>query len=199
MKASGDLLSDVWARIERVLAVHAPEVLQTLAVGASSAQIAELEAQTRLTFPPDLRRSLELHDGQKDPSQCLKFCGTMSLLSTGDMIREWKMLTELGIGFDRDNGEYDSSNNSLNGDWWRLSCIPFGHCEGYYSCVDTLAAEHLPAGRIVEHTHDGPMEETNMPSFADWLERVAIALEAGRFDRNLRGFFSVYPEFNWRE
>ncbi len=195
MKDSGVLLPEIWTRIERVLGFHAPEVLQTLAAGASSAEIAELEKQVGLTLPPDLRRSLEIHNGQNDPSQCLQFCGTMSLLSTADMIRESKMLTELGIGFDRDNGEYAAGNNSLNGDWWRLSCIPFAHCEGYYSCVDTLAAEHLPAGRIVEHTHDGPMEETNMPSFADWLERVALALEAGRFDRKLHGFFSVYPEF----
>lgn len=43
MKASGDLLSDIWARIERVLVVHAPEVLQTLAVGASSARSRSLK------------------------------------------------------------------------------------------------------------------------------------------------------------
>jgi cell wall assembly regulator SMI1 len=197
MKDSDHLLDDIWTRIERVLVVHAPEVMETLAPGATRDEIAELEAGVGLKLPRDLRRSLEIHNGQRDP-QCNQFCGTVSLMSTADILRDWAMLTEIAVDFDEQHGVYSPEKNSLNADWWRRSCIPFGdHGSGDLTCVD-MSPEGGAVGRIVEHINSNPMEETNMPSFADWLDRVASALEAGRFDREPYGFFNVHPQFAWK-
>ena len=195
MKNSSNFVAEIWTRIEAVLVAHATEVIQTLSPPASAAEIAKLEAGIGLSLPGDLRRSLEIHNGQNDPTQCLNFCGRASLMSSADILRDWNMLTEIGVDLDRVNGIDTTERNSLNGDWWRRSCIPFGHFNGEYWCVDTLAGLGLEAGRIVEFTRNGPMEETNVRSFADWLEQVASALEENRFDRQLYGSFRVHPRF----
>ena len=198
MKRRQERVARIWTRIEKVLQVHAPEVFETLTPGASTEELKNIECALSLKLPSDLRRSLEIHNGQHDPSQCFSFCGAMHLMSTTDIIRDWKMLTEIGVECEQQEGIHHPDHISLNRDWWRRSCIPFGHSNGYYTCVDMKGAKGLKVGRIVEHTHDDAMEETNMPSFADWCERVALALEHGDFERNKHGFFRVKPKFAYK-
>jgi cell wall assembly regulator SMI1 len=174
------------------LPFNAPEVMETLPTGASLDEISELERAMGLNLPPDLRRSLEIHNGQNDPSRCLNFCGVVSLLSTSEILSNWKMLSETNSEFDKEEWVKERAAKL---DWWRASCIPFGNCEGDFSCVDTSAAGDLPAGRVVQHTHDGEIGETNIRDFTDWLERVASSLEAEKFDRKVHGYFTSYPEF----
>lgn len=195
MSGVDDAIPGIWNRIERILRAEAPEVAQTLALGALKSDIDELESALPVRLPRDLRRSLKLHNGQRDPSQCLKLCGVMSLMPTDDIRRNWRMLTEIAVDCERQEGVHSPHRNSLNNDWWRRSCIPFAHCEGYYTCVDMDASLGSKMGRVVEHTHDSAMEDTKVPSFADWLERVATALEAGSFVRDDYGFFRVHPRF----
>jgi cell wall assembly regulator SMI1 len=192
-----DIVEDSWRIIEPVLELHAPEVFATLRPGASSAELDDLERKIGVTLPNDLRRSLELHNGQDDPSRCLTFCENNLLMSAAEIAKDWQMLTTEATGFDNGNRIDSSTSNSIHGEWWRRSCIPFGSGEGDYACVDTISSTHGAAGRIVIHVHDDSLEETRMPSFADWLQRVAAALNDGKFDRLSHGFFHTHPDFAW--
>jgi cell wall assembly regulator SMI1 len=198
MKNAKRAINGIWRRIERRLQIHAPEVFATLSPGASAAELKKLETAIDLKLPADLRQSLTIHNGQNDRTRCLTFCGYASLMPARNIVRDWRMLTKLGVQFDKESGDYSPAKNRLNHDWWRRSCIPFAEFEGDYTCVDMKATKGLRSGRIVEHTHDSLMSETKMPSFTDWLERIARALEAGKFDREVYGYFQVHPDFAWK-
>jgi cell wall assembly regulator SMI1 len=184
-------IAEVWRRIEHVLAVEAPEVHQTLQAGATAAAIDIIEKEIGFRFPVDLRGSLQIHNGQHDPSRCLKFCGSETLMTTDDIIRDWQMLTEVGKECDLQSGIDPTNRVSLNDDWWKQSCIPFADSEGYYSCVDMDPALGTSIGQVVYHTHDSELEVSQIRGYGAWLKRVMLALEAGRFQRDEYGFFHV--------
>jgi cell wall assembly regulator SMI1 len=76
-----------------------------LAPGATAADLDQVKSVTGVQLPPDLRESLEVHNGQRDPTRCLKFCGLMGLMSSAEIVRDWQMLTELGE--DLEKGRFD--------------------------------------------------------------------------------------------
>jgi cell wall assembly regulator SMI1 len=191
MSDAQDNIADAWCRIEKVLEAHAPEVLATLAPGAFEDELKTLERSIGLNLPIDLRRSLQIHNGQNDPTRCLHFCGSETLLSAVEIGQTWHMLTDLAVSFDRQNNTYADTKNSLNGDWWRRTCVPFAGCEGDYFCVDTDPTAPVEKPGIVVHVHDGSIDSTSLMNYRDWLLYVLKALEAGSFDRNTYGYFRV--------
>src|SRR5262245_44851941 len=122
-------IPDLWKRIERVLQQHAPETAATLAPPATDQQIEVLEAAIGQPLPLDLRDSLKVHDGQRDPTRCHAFCGEGMLLSVAEIADRWKMVTEI----DEDN-RFSAAPGQ--GSWWKISCIPFTDAEGNMFCVD---------------------------------------------------------------
>jgi hypothetical protein len=62
--AAPDRLGDVWPRIERWLAAHAPDLAASLRPGATADAIDALERDLAIALPPDVRAAWLVHDGQ---------------------------------------------------------------------------------------------------------------------------------------
>lgn len=188
-----DDIANIWSRIEAVLTIHAPEVKKTLAPGATETMLTEFERSIGFPLPADFRQSLKIHNGQFDPSRCLKFCGVWTLLQLEDSLRESRTLCEMGQDLDRENGA-NPDGLWLNARWWKRSCIPFADCEGNYLGVDMDPSIGSDIGRVMVHVHDCVMETNHSPNYMSWLAHVAECLEAKRFDRAPHGFFDVKLE-----
>jgi hypothetical protein len=86
------------------------------------------------------------------------------LLSTTEIAAQWKMRNDV--------------NEEPEPRWWASRCIPFTESEGDALVVDTSRA----GAPVMAHVHDnGILEAALAPSLGDWLERLADALEGGRF------------------
>src|SRR5437660_10756130 len=138
-------IRDLWKRIERLLEQHASETAATLAPPATEPQIEALEAAIGQTLPMELRASLKVHDGQRDPTRCHAFCGEGMLLSTAEIADRWKMVTQI----DEDN-RFSAAPGQ--GPWWKTSCIPFTDAEGNMLCVDTDPSLGSRVGEVVCHS-----------------------------------------------
>src|SRR4051794_12453849 len=84
-----------WRIIEKVLAEAVPHVAETLRAGASAADIALLESQIGLRIPSDFRESLEIHDGQDDPSRLLGIFNYNVLSPISQVIADYEMPRDL--------------------------------------------------------------------------------------------------------
>lgn len=173
----------LWGRIERVLRELAPETAATLAPPATDEQIAALEAAVGSTLPADLRASLKVHNGQRDPSRCHGFTGDGMLLGVGQIAAKWKTTTQLDAAMGR-------PSSPGHGPWWKASCIPFADAEGDMLCVDMDPRLGDEAGEVVCFVHDGVIERGLGAGFGDWLSTVAERLEGGRFRIDEYGLLS---------
>lgn len=165
---------DLWRRIERVLEQHAPETAATLAPPATDQDINVLEAAINQPLPADLRASLKVHNGQRDPTRCHAFCGEGMLLATTEIADRWKMVTEI----DEDN-RFSAAPGQ--GPWWKTTCIPFTDAEGNMLCVDMDSSLAGRTGEVVCHVHDSEIERGLGDSYKVWLSSLAERLDAGRF------------------
>jgi cell wall assembly regulator SMI1 len=169
-----DAIHDLWQRIERVLKQHAPETAGTLAPPATDQEIDALEAAICQTLPTDLRASLKIHNGQRDPSRCHAFCGEGMLLTTAEIADRWNIVTEI-------DEDVRFSAAPGRGPWWKKSCIPFTDAEGNMLCVDMDPSLGSRTGEVVCHVHDGEIERGLGASYQAWLSSLAERLGAGRF------------------
>lgn len=167
-------IRDLWKRIECVLEQHAPETAATLAPPATDQDISVLEAVIGQSLPEDLRVSLKLHNGQRDPTRCHAFCGEGMLLATNEIADRWKMATEI----DADN-QFGAAPGQ--GPWWKTTCIPFTDDEGNMVCVDMDQSLESRIGEVVCHVHDSEIERGLGESYESWLSSLAARLDAGRF------------------
>jgi cell wall assembly regulator SMI1 len=167
-------MRDLWQRIGRALQAHAPDTATTLAPAATDQEIAALEAAIGLTLPADLRASLKIHNGQRDPSGCHWFTAEGVLLGTSEIAERWRMVTVI-------DEELRSHAAPRQGPWWKASCIPFTDADGDMLCVDMDPDLVSQVGEVVCHVHDGELGRGLSASFGDWLSSVANRLDGGRF------------------
>src|SRR5215467_7017510 len=160
----------LWLGIERVLQEHAPQAAATLAPPATGEEIANLEAALGLSLPADLRLSLQIHNGQHDPTRCHAFTDEGILLGTHDIADRWKMVTAI------DKSERGKEAPG-QGPWWKTTCIPFTDAEGNMLCVDMDKSLGDRIGEVVRHVHDSEIERGLGASFTQWLSSVAERLE----------------------
>ena len=182
-----DLICDLWRRIERVLQQHAPETAATIAPPATDQEIESLEAAICLTLPVALRASLNVHNGQLDPTRCHAFCGEGILLGTSEIADRWKMVTEI-----EEDNRFSAAPGQ--GPWWKTTCIPFTDAEGDMLCVDMDPALGDRTGEVVCHVHDSEIERGLGASYEAWLSSVAARLEAGRFRVDDYGYLWLETE-----
>jgi cell wall assembly regulator SMI1 len=180
-------IPDLWSRIERVLEQQAAEAAATLAGPATDQQIEELEAAIGQTLPGDLRSSLKVHDGQRDPTRCHAFCGEGMLLSVAEIADRWKMVTEI-------DEENRFSAAPGQGPWWKASCIPFTDADGNMLCVDMDPSLGSRRGEVVCHVHDSEIERGLGASYETWLSSLVKRLEAGRFRIDDYGYLWLETE-----
>src|SRR5262249_7311112 len=135
-----DDVPKLWQRIEKALK-KAPTISKSLRKGATEEQIAACEATIGVTFPPDLRASYRIHDGQQDGADGLfsaftELDGEFVLLPLDAVTREWKMWKGLN---DRCEFTHQKAmpDEGIRSDWWNPKWVPFGSDGGGDSlCVD---------------------------------------------------------------
>src|SRR6266851_8298885 len=115
MQATASEIAAIWTRIECVLHQHVPDTASTLARAATDREIADLQAAIGLVLPEDFRQSLELHNGQDDPTRCHSFTIEGLLARTNQIAETWRMLTDLDEGFRQQEANWDSHSR---GEWW---------------------------------------------------------------------------------
>lgn len=168
-------IATIWDTIERELAKHAPAVLQTLNGPATDRDIERLESTIGHSIPMDVRASLQIHNGQDDPSRLQLLSEAGTLLSVDRMIEEWEMITQINLESQRLN---DSGLDDSAIEWWNPGYLPISDFEGDHLCINLLADEF---GEVLWHVHDSDIEHYVFPSYTSWLQSVASVFTEGRF------------------
>lgn len=152
--------SNPWHRLEKALAaINAETVLAVLADGAQGDSLEELASSLDLELPEDFVRAYQRHDGQRRTKpQSLPIFGGFFLYPVATIA---EVTGELRENFE-DLEEY-----------WSDRCIAFAmDSGGDHFCLDTVS------GGVFLLGNDGSREES-YPSFSQWLDQVAEALEQG--------------------
>lgn len=153
-----DDVPTLWKRIEKALNAN-PAVKKSPKKGATEKQIAACEQALGITFPPDLRASYLIHDGQKAgtdglfPEGFAELDAEFALLSLDEVAKEWKTWRQLD-----DVGEFKKrktlSDAGVRSDWWNPKWVPFASDGGGDSlCVDLAPAKGGIAGQVIMHQH----------------------------------------------
>ncbi len=170
-----DLLS-IWQRISRWHAAHVPANLFRPAKGASSQDIANLEATLGLRLPDDVRESWSIHNGLN--GGFLLHHG--ELLSLDGIAHHWQDYRQrYGDVFD------DYEPVELQGPakkvWWNRKRVHVTENNGDHITLDLDPPSDGNYGQLLEHSHEvGPMGIL-APSWGSFLERIASDLEAGEY------------------
>jgi cell wall assembly regulator SMI1 len=169
-----------WPRIERWLAVNAPEVADGLNSPASEEDIAITEDHLGVAFTHDVRAAYVRHDGQRRDSPWLLY--GWEWLSLARIRDEWLVSKELLDRGDFDGLENYGDNSAVRSDWWNARWIPLTYDgAGNHRCLDLAPGPPGIPGQIIEMWHDDGARPVVAPSFEAWIARFADALEAGEF------------------
>lgn len=173
----------VWARIEAVLRVAAPDQLAALPGGASLDAIAAAEARLGFALPADVRESYAVHDGSGDtdvlPHRIMGLI-QVPLLSLAEAVRD----REMWLGW-WDGGSFDHSvadpRGPIRAQWWCRGWVPVTwDGGGDHLCIDLDPAPGGVPGQVIYFSHEvGPVEVV-AESWRAYLEGYAADLESGR-------------------
>lgn len=186
-------MDEIWERLEHFLLQNAPKVYESLAPGASEAEIVEAEEACGFLFPADVRQSYLRHDGQADEGQ--EFIpGYFILLPLPEMLSNWEgnidvLKTVKGLPGGSRTG-VGVKAVFLDPAW-----IPFAwNIGGNQLCLDFDPAPGGTIGQIVEFDHEADGQRCLASSFRAWLGGIVSDLEAGRlvWNEELEGY--DYPE-----
>ena len=167
-------MKDSWIKIKAWLTNNHPEVIPTLNAGASPSDINELELNIGTSMPDDFKEFYSIHNGQAYTHLRL-FDGDI-LLSTSDIIAEWKQWKEVFPSINKDCIEQFGSpavsnpDPGIKNDWWNLLWIPItaNGCGDNY-CIDLDPTEEGQKGQIIRMWHDDPQRELVSASFRQWI------------------------------
>jgi cell wall assembly regulator SMI1 len=181
-------MSDVrgqWKRIDTWLAAHAPPLAEDLRPPASAAQIAQAERAIGVTFPEELRASLEIHDGQNARGDGA--LGRWLALSCTKM----KELNDELIGRMRSSWCGDDgiiADPGLRARAWHEAWIPFATDPiGDALAVDADPTPGGTLGQIIHYRHDLELRRILAPGMAAWLRELADQLERDEWEPKANG------------
>jgi cell wall assembly regulator SMI1 len=174
-------VSESWRIIERVLAEVAPQVAETLRPGASPDGIALLESKIGSRIPSDFRESLEVHDGQDDPSRLLGLFNYNLLSPISQVIADYEMLRGL---FEHEPAIDWLVPDKIQNRIWMSGWIKFTEAEGDGYVIDMTPAKNGALGQIFYRSHDDNPTEVTATSFGTLLSRVAALMAAGAYSLN---------------
>ncbi len=173
------------------MAAHgASAIARNLAPGASTARLAEVEAELGFTLPPALRALWSVHDGQLEEGN--GFMGMFDFLSTSRAVGDLDLINApLAYlrGAPRAVPESGLTAAELASPAW----IPIAgrDSDGYAVCASS--------GRVVEVLHDdSPPVVVRAASLETWLEEYAGRVVADDY-RVERGFGDCYLTIRDRE
>ena len=178
-----DDVPTLWKRIDKALKLNRA-VKPSLQKPATEAQIAKCEEALGIAFPPALRASFRVHNGQKVGAESLfpddfaDLGAAFSLLSVEDVINEWRVwkgLVDAGE-FTKNKGQPDAG---IRPDWWNPKWLPFASDGGGDSlCIDLAPAKGGAVGQVILHRHDGASRSKVAGDFPAFLQLFAEHLEA---------------------
>jgi|SRR5215207_10246583 len=171
-------VSESWSVIEKVLAEVAPQVAVTLRAGASPEDIALLESKIGLKIPPGYRESLEIHDGQDDPSRLLGIFNYNQLSSISHVIADYEMHRDL---FQNEPPIDWLVPDKIQNRIWMSGWIKFTEAEGDGYVIDMSPTGNGTLGQIFYRSHDDNPTEVTAPSFGTLLSRVAALMSEGAY------------------
>lgn len=164
-----DRVDAAWERIEKWLAVKAPESRASLGPGAGIAEIDAAQRRMSVPFPPDLVASLLRHDGTGDDVAGFPLPYMYPLMSVAGTVEAWWERCE------------NTARYYTPGDvpWWDNEYVPFAGADDRGLLV---ADQREPAvtGRVAEFGREHGVQYGDWPaSVAELLEQVATSLETG--------------------
>jgi cell wall assembly regulator SMI1 len=184
-------MKPLWDRIHVWLAAHAPDVLESLAPGATDEQIRAAEEAMGVTLPDDVRACYRIHNGQRPvlvnvtywpDLRCVPaFLHGEKWASLDRMVKQWRRMKQL-----LDGGSFAgiSSRPSvlIRSDWWHPKWLTLTEdSTGYVKCLDLAPQRTGQVGQVIFWCHDDAGRGVLAWSFSEWLVRFAYALEAGQY------------------
>jgi cell wall assembly regulator SMI1 len=193
MRFDAGRFDESWRRyVAAVTKVHA-SFANHLNGGASADQIAATERTIGLSFSPDLRHLLSLHNGG-DESFVLP---GWELFSAERIVDEWKVWEDLyRTQFKPENYACEPVGPIRGDEWWRLAWIPFcGDGGGNHLCIDMEPADGGTVGQVITMWHDDPRREFIAASLTDFIARIAQDFERGEltWDDEMGGIYETPP------
>lgn len=164
-----------WDRLDRWLAENAPRTFKELNQPAQPRDIAEAEARMGVRFPDDLKASLLRHDGARFGKGSFFFVYRLSSLK--EIVADWRTTCEVIDGDVPAGAKEPKGYVDPEGFWWHGSAIPFAMDGG----GDSMVLDGR--GRVGSFFNEGGLTFTGewaWPSYMDFLEDVADALERGK-------------------
>lgn len=149
-----DDVHEIWMGIDSRIAAQTPQFSQLLNPPATEAEIAAAESQIGLCFPPSVRESYRIHNGESEESDGL--FEVWRFLPLSDVIVWWQEMKLI-------------EDTYACGDFDIGSMIPIMFMEGDLRYVD-----HSESGAetpLVEWRQGDPSRDQKAASFADFLQQ----------------------------
>jgi len=180
-------MTAIWKIIDRWLAAHAPELARDLLPGAGAREITEAEKNVNIKFPPDLRKSLAIHDGQLGGVTPL--VGDWQLLPVSVIARKWKVLHDVVTV---DKKRKIALSEAEKTAWWNDKWIPFAtNNAGDHLCIDMSDEAGAGKGRVICYWHMRKDREAVASSYKELMASFAKDLDAGKYKYEDRALIKV--------
>jgi cell wall assembly regulator SMI1 len=172
-------IANLWQRIEKWLAQHAPDRLKELNEGASDRSIATLEKTIGRKLPADYAASLRLHDGNA-------YLTTYQYLDSDSVAANWEAWVQL----ENDSRPiHDPSAGIIKPKWWHRGFVPFAEDSGgNFHCLDLDPGPKGTVGQVIIWEMTMGPAPSGQDSFTTWLTDYASGLANGRFQVDDNGF-----------
>lgn len=157
-------MEERWTQLEEWIETNAPAFASTLRPPATAAEIDAAETELGVTFPPSVRQTYLIHNG--DDAHWYGVLG-YPILPLSDIVEKTQFLR--GI-----DGDFDY-------DFWDDSLIPLLKVtNGDYLCVSD--APDGAETTFLRWDHESSIREELDPSFAAYVDAVLDAFEAGDYE-----------------
>lgn len=174
----------LWDRLENYLKEHDPKMFDTLREPAFLGEIQIAEERMKCRFPPDLRCSLQIHNGQE--------------MGTGLGLLGCMMIST----YFRSEGLLDCASmaRSFDDEGDLIGCVPITYCfisrKSQYLAVNEAGG--FKTGEIFYPTPDQRSSDADQfitgNSYLEWFTRFVEDLETNAFPRIENRIFRFYHE-----
>lgn len=171
-------MRELWQRVEKWISDNELQEFVVLNQGASEAEIAEAEKLFGAAFPPDVRESYLIHDGQDSASAGL--IDGRELLSLARMRDEWTVWKQLFDAHTFEESRGETTSLKVKKDWWNPKWIPLTYDgSGNHDCLDFAPTAAGDYGQIIGMWHDDGERYLVASGWREWLEEIVSDLEQG--------------------
>jgi cell wall assembly regulator SMI1 len=182
-------VTNLFEKLKSWLEENAPELLATLATGASEQKLAALETTLGQKLPGDYREFLGLCNGQKKKSEFGFYEG--KLLGIDEVIENgsaWVRARDEG----RLEGWKGKPEKGIRKDFWNPAWIPFTRDNGGNNlCLDMDPTKSGSVGQVITMWHDTEDRSIRFSGFTAWLEDILDGLESEDIVFDLEDYCSL--------